>query len=131
METLFPLLVAALEVFNRCGLEHVMDGLAFTNSRVPLPTMSAANMKLHINLSLNFANSSVSTFYSLTWPPHPFFSFPPLAAPANTLVSLLLQLMKGTVLAESSYFINFHHALSVPAMSRDMSQVGVALFLSF
>ena len=23
METLFPLLVAALEVFNRCGLQHV------------------------------------------------------------------------------------------------------------
>ena len=36
--------------------------------------------------------------------PHPYFPFPSLAAPANTLVSL--QLIKATVLAESSlYFI--------------------------
>ena len=36
-----------------------------------------------------------------------YFPFSPLATPANTLVSLLLQLMKATVLAESSilYFI--------------------------
>ena len=45
--------------------------------------------------------------------------------------SQLLQLMKGTVLAESFYFINFHRALSAQVMSTDMSQVGVALFLSF
>ena len=54
-----------------------------------------------------------------------------LAASANTLVSLLLQLMKTTVLAESSSFINLHHDLSAPAMSTDISQVGVALFPSF
>ena len=41
------------------------------------------------------------------------------------IVSLLLQLMKATVLAESSYFIYFHRALSAPAMSKNVSQVGV------
>jgi hypothetical protein len=46
-------------------------------------------------------------------------------------LSLPLQLMKVTVLAESSVFILCHHDLSPPAMSTDMSQVGVALFLSF
>ena len=39
--------------------------------------------------------------------------------------------MKATVLAESSSFIHFHRDLYAPAMSIDMSQVGVALFLSF
>ena len=38
-----------------------------------------------------------------------------------------LQLMKVTVLAESYSFINFHHDLSAPVMSTDISQVGVAL----
>ena len=41
--------------------------------------------------------------------------------------ALLLQLMKATVLAESSHSIYFRHALSAPAMSTDVSQVGVAL----
>jgi hypothetical protein len=41
------------------------------------------------------------------------------------------QLIKATVLAESSNYILFHHDLSVPAISTDMSQVGVALFPSF
>ena len=35
--------------------------------------------------------------------------------------------MKATALAESSNFIYFHQALSAPAMSTDVSQVGVAL----
>ena len=48
----------------------------------------------------------------------------PLVAPASTLVSLLLQLKKATV-------FNFHQALFAPAMSKDVSQVGVALFPSF
>ena len=39
--------------------------------------------------------------------------------------------MKATVLTESSYFINFHRDLFGPAMSTDMSQVGVALFPLF
>jgi hypothetical protein len=39
--------------------------------------------------------------------------------------------MKATVLAESSYFINFHQALSAPVMSTDVSQLGVALFTIF
>ena len=39
--------------------------------------------------------------------------------------------MKVTVLAESSYLNNFHQAHSTPAMSTDVSQVGVALFPSF
>ena len=44
--------------------------------------------------------------------------------PANTLVRLLLQLMKATVLAESCcYFFNFHRTLSIPAMSTDARHV--------
>ena len=39
--------------------------------------------------------------------------------------------MKATVLAESSSFIHFHRDLSAPAMTTDMSQIGVALFPSF
>jgi hypothetical protein len=42
-----------------------------------------------------------------------------------------LQLMKATVLAESSNYILFHRDLSAPAMCTDMIQVGVALFPSF
>ena len=41
----------------------------------------------------------------------------------DSRLNLLLQLMKATVLAESSYFINFHQALSAPAMSTDMNQL--------
>ena len=48
------------------------------------------------------ANSQVSTSDSLTRPPPALLPFSLLAAPANTLVSLSLQLMKASVLAESS-----------------------------
>ena len=98
---------------------------------MPSPIMSAANMKRHINSFWNPAHSQVSTSNSLIQPPPPLLPTSPLAAPANILVSLLLQLMKATVLAESSEYIHFHCDLSAPAMSTDMSQVGVALFPSF
>ena len=39
--------------------------------------------------------------------------------------------MKVTVLAESSSFIHFHCDLSAPAMSTDMSQVGVSFILIY
>ena len=51
---------------------------------------------------LNANTSAKSTFDSLTWPPPPLLPFSPLAALANNLVNLPLQLMKATVLAESS-----------------------------
>ena len=57
--------------------------------------------------------------------------FSALAAPANTLVSLCLQLMKATVLAEGSIFYLFVGVLPAPAMSTDVSQVRVALLPSF
>ena len=41
--------------------------------------------------------------------PHTLLPVSPLAAPANTLVSLPLQLMKATVLAESS--LSYHQVL--------------------
>ena len=44
--------------------------------------------------------------------------------------AVLLQLIKATVLAESSYSIYFRD-LSAPVMSTDVSQVGFALFPSF
>ena len=43
--------------------------------------------------------------------PHPYFPFSPLAAPANTGVSLPLQLMKVTVLAESYYILSIFIAI--------------------
>ena len=57
---------------------------------------------------------------------------PPLAAPANTEVSLPLQLMKAAVPAKSyMLFIILHRHLDSPAMSTGNSQVGAALFPSF
>ena len=44
------------------------------------------------------------TSNNLTRPPLPLLPFFPLATPANTLVSLRLQSMKATVLAESSLY---------------------------
>ena len=65
-------------------------------------------------------------------PPPPILSVSPLAASANTSVSLPFQLMKATVLAEKLLLlIYFHRDLSTPVMSTNSSQVGVALFLSF
>jgi hypothetical protein len=46
-------------------------------------------------------------------------------------ILIFCALVCATVLAESSYSIYFHQALLVPAMSTDVSQVGVALFPSF
>ena len=62
------------------------------------------------------------------YPPPPVLPIFPLAAPANISFSLPQELMKATVLAESSTYIHFHRDLSAPAISTDMSQVGVALF---
>jgi len=77
-----------------------------------------------INSFLNPTNLPVSTFDSLTWHPPPLLPVCPLVVFANTLDSLLLQLMKATVLAKSSLFIYFHQALSAPVMSTDISQKG-------
>ena len=63
--------------------------------------------------------------------PPPLLPFSPLAAPANTLVSPCLELMKAIVLAESSLNFNFYQALSAPAMPTYMIQVGVTLVPSF
>ena len=74
--------------------------LLFTNSRIPPPTTSAAN----IGISTGFEILPIPRYqHPITSPdlPHPYFQFSPLAAPANTGVSLPLQLMKATVLAES------------------------------
>ena len=73
--------------------------MLFTNSQIPHPTTSAANMKWHINWFWNPANSQVSTSDNVTGPPPPF-PFSPLAAPAN---SLPLQLMKAIVLLRAPY----------------------------
>ena len=62
--------------------------------------------QIHINLYFNPDSLPVSTFDNLTWPPPPLLPFSPLAAPANTLISIHIQLMKATLLEESSlYFI--------------------------
>ena len=56
--------------------------------------------------------------------PPPLLPFFPLVAPANTLVSLHLQL-------KVPYISSFHQVLSATLVSTDMSQVGVTLFPSF
>ena len=69
---------------------------------------------------------------NLTGPPPPLLSVPPLVAPANTEVSLPLQLIKAAVPAESyTLFIILHSHLDPPVMSTGSSQVGAALFPSF
>ena len=52
--------------------------------------VAKGSVKQQVNLSLNPANSLISTFDCLTRPPPPLFPFFPLAVPANTLVSLHL-----------------------------------------
>ena len=47
---------------------------------------------------------------------------------AHTFTNLFVFLFH---LADNSLYIHFHHDLSTPAMSTDMSQVVVALFPSF
>jgi hypothetical protein len=73
---------------------------------VATPTMPAVNLKWHINFYFNVNHLPVSTSDNSLSLPHPSFPFT-LAAPANTLVSLRLQLVKATVLGEGSflYFI--------------------------
>ena len=93
--------------------------------------MSIANLKQHINLYFNPVILLLSTFDNLTWPPPSLLPFSPLVEPANTLVSLHLQLMKATVLVETFvYFHLFDWVISTTVMSTDVSQVGVALFPS-
>ena len=65
--------------------------------------MSVANLKRHINLYFNPNSLPVSTSGNLTLPPPLLLTFSP---PANTLVSLLLRLMKAKVLAESSFIFS-------------------------
>ena len=60
----------------------------------------------HINLYFNRDSLPVSTSGNLTRPHPLLLPFSPLAAPANTLISIHIQLMKATLLEESSlYFI--------------------------
>ena len=69
------------------------------------PTMSAAaNQKQYINSFFSPNSFLVSTSGNLTWLPPSPLPFTTLAAPANIMVSLPLQLMKATVLADSSCF---------------------------
>jgi hypothetical protein len=64
--------------------------------------MSATSLKQHINLYFNPDSLPVSTSAYHTQPPSPLLPFSPLVAPDNTFVSVYLQLMKATVLAECS-----------------------------
>ena len=64
--------------------------------------MSATNLKPHINLYFNPDNRLVSTSGNLPQHLPPLLPFSSLSAPGNTLVNILLQLMKVIVLAESS-----------------------------
>jgi hypothetical protein len=89
------------------------EGYAVSNWQWLWLTKSTSNLKRHINLYFNPMSLLVSTFDNLTWPPLPLLPFYPLAAPANTLVSPGLQLMKATVLAESSVYFHPFTRLSL------------------
>ena len=94
-------------------------------------TMSTTNLKRHINL-FNPNSSQYQHLVTSLGLPYPYFPFSALAAPANTLVSLLLQLMQATVLAEKSIlYLIFYLVLSVTVMFSNLSQLGIALFPSF
>jgi len=54
------------------------------------PTVSTTKLKWHINLYLNPVNLPESIFDNFTRPPPLLLPYSPLAAPANTLVSLQL-----------------------------------------
>ena len=76
--------------FQECWTIHVIHKLPDAT-----PTMFTANMKWHINLFWNPTNSQVSTSVNLTWPPLPLLPVCPLAAPPNTLVTLLYSWWKA------------------------------------
>ena len=61
----------------------------------------------------------------------PLRVFPSIHVLLSLWLSSAVEVVKATVLAESSSSINFYRDLSAPVMSTDMSQVGVALFPSF
>ena len=61
--------------------------------------------------------------------PHPYFPFSPLVAPANTGVSLPLQLMKATVLAESYYISSIFNVIY--ELQRCLPTVAKQVSLSF
>ena len=101
--------------FQECWSIHIIHKLP--------DTMSAANLNGHINLYFNPDSLLLSTSCNLTRSPPPLLPLPfsALVAPANTLVSLLLQLMKAIV----------HRVLYATKMSTDVSQIDVTLFSSF
>ena len=84
--------------------------LGTTTSNLNGPTMFAVYLKKHINLYFNPDSLPVNTTDNLIWPPAPLLCFFPLMAPTNNLVSLRLQLMKATVLSESSLYFIFSHS---------------------
>ena len=95
---------AVYSISSKCGLS-----VSYTNSLMLPPTMYTANFKRHTNLYFNPDSFLILISINLTLlPPHSHFPSPhcPLEAIASITVSLLLQLMITTVLAESSSFLS-------------------------
>ena len=103
--------------------------VSFTNSQMSALTMSATNLKWYINFYCNPISLPVSIFDNLARLIHPYFPFPILMATAHTLVSLLYSWWKPQCWLKKAPYI--HWAISAPAMSTDVSHVGVTLFPSF
>jgi hypothetical protein len=84
--------------------------------------IGSANLKQLNNLYFNPDSFPVSTSSNLTHPSPSLLPLTLLATPANSLISVRLQLLKATVLAESSilYMLTFHRVLSIPVMSTDV-----------
>ena len=97
----------------------------------PPLTMSATNLKSHINLFLNPVSLLVSTFNNLSRPPPVLFQFSSLLVSANALVSLVYSWWKPQYWMKAPYISHFLRPISATVMSIDVNQVGVALFPSF
>ena len=88
--------------FNECWSIRVIYKLQDAT-----PNYVPSNLKRHINLYFNPYSLLVSTSITSFGLPNLYFTFPPLAAPANTLVTLCLQLMKVSMMAKSSLHFIF------------------------
>ena len=69
--------------------------------------LTCSNITRAFQFQPSTCSCKLTTSGSLTQPPPPLFPDSPLVAPANTSVSLPLQLMKATVLVESSILYSF------------------------
>ena len=101
-----PILISPLSSWS-IRIIHKLHDAALNHVRT--------NLKQHINLYFNPDNFPVSTSGNLTWPLPPVLPFTSSATSANTLVSLLQQLMKPQFWLKAP--LSFHRNLYTTRMS--------------